>query len=116
MHAETDNRGITLAARRRQLHAFQLEQAHAPQQVGGETAACLRFEQAHVSLPQGVGGEDEARLQLRPVQLSHCMWGLHVWDPRGSDPNARDVTATDPVPGGEPPGVALSSKDAARIA
>ena len=73
MHAETDNRGITLAARRRQLHAFQLEQAHAPQQVGGETAARLRFEQAHVSLPQGVGGEDEARLQLRPVQLSLCV-------------------------------------------
>ena len=41
---------------------------------------------------------DEAPLQLAAVQLSHCMWGLHAWGPRGSDPTAGEVTAADPVP------------------
>ena len=31
---------------------------------------------------------DEAPLQLAAVQLSHCVWGLHAWGPRGSDPTA----------------------------
>ena len=41
---------------------------------------------------------DEAPLQLAAVQLSHCVWGLHAWGPRGSDPTAGEVTAADPVP------------------
>ena len=41
---------------------------------------------------------DETPLQLAAVQLSHCMWGLHAWGPRGSDPTAGEVTAADPVP------------------
>ena len=41
---------------------------------------------------------DEAPLQLAAVQLSHCMWGLHAWGPRGSDPTTGEVTAADPVP------------------
>ena len=43
-------------------------------------------------------GTDEAPLQLAAVQLSHCVWGLHAWGPRGSDPTAGEVTAADPVP------------------
>ena len=45
-------------------------------------------------------GTDEAPLQLAAVQLSHCVWGLHAWGPRGSDPTAGEVTAADPVPCG----------------
>jgi len=42
---------------------------------------------------------DEAPLQLAAVQLSHCVWGLHAWGPRGSDPTAEEITAAaDPVP------------------
>ena len=41
---------------------------------------------------------DEAPLQLAAVQLSHCVWGLHAWGPRSSDPTAGEVTAADPVP------------------
>ena len=45
-----------------------------------------------------VDSGDEAPLQLAAVQLSHCVWGLHEWGPRGSDPTAGEVTAADPVP------------------
>ena len=45
---------------------------------------------------------DEAPLQLAAVQLGHCVWGLHAWGPRGSDPTAGEVTAADPVPGAGP--------------
>ena len=55
----------------------------------------IQFCRTHHPLQQ-----DEAPLQLAAVQLSHCMWGLHAWGPRGSDPTAGEVTATDPVPGG----------------
>ena len=48
----------------------------------------------------GVSRPDEAPLQLAAVQLSHCMWGLYAWGPRGSDPTAGEVTAADPVPAG----------------
>ncbi|KAG2607366.1 hypothetical protein PVAP13_4NG243511 [Panicum virgatum] len=41
---------------------------------------------------------DEAPLQLAAVQLSHCVWGLHAWGPRGNDPTTEEVTAADPVP------------------
>jgi len=47
--------------------------------------------------------KDEAPLQLAAVQLSHCVWGLHAWGPRGSDPTAGEVTAADPVPRVSPP-------------
>ena len=50
------------------------------------------------ALEVGVDAGDEAPLQLAAVQLSHCMWGLHAWGPRGSDPTAGEVTAADPVP------------------
>ena len=46
----------------------------------------------------GPNASDEAPLQLAAVQLSHCVWGLHAWGPRGSDPTAGEVTAADPVP------------------
>ena len=46
----------------------------------------------------GAFPQDEAPLQLTAVQLSHCVWDLHAWGPRGSDPTAGEVTAADPVP------------------
>jgi len=53
----------------------------------------IQFCRTHHPLQQ-----DEAPLQLAAVQLSHCVWGLHAWGPRGSDPTAGEVTAADPVP------------------
>ena len=40
----------------------------------------IQFCRTHHPLQQ-----DEAPLQLAAVQLSHCVWGLHAWGPRGSD-------------------------------
>ena len=57
---------------------------------------------------------DEAPLQLAAVQLSHCMWGLHTWGPRGSDPTAGEVTAADPVPSATGPPLLLIAALAAR--
>ena len=43
-------------------------------------------------------GWTRLRCSWPAVQLSHCVWGLHTWGPRGSDPTAGEVTAADPVP------------------
>ena len=59
---------------------------------------------------QGATDSDEAPLQLAAVQLSHCVWGLHAWGPRGSDPTAGEVTAADPVPTDSPPKIGACAK------